>query len=138
MFVAKNLVRMHDMDMAGLLYFPRQFRFVHDTLEDFMSQEGMPFESLFYEKEFMFVIVHCESDYFHPMKLGDHLEVHMVCKEIGRTSFTLLYHIYREDGLELGQAKSIHVTIDKKTRKKIPVPKPLKDVLMKHCCRDTQ
>ena len=58
MFVAKNLVRMHDMDMAGLLYFPRQFRFVHDTLEDFMSQEGMPFESLFYEKDFMFVIVH--------------------------------------------------------------------------------
>ncbi|ADI37832.1 Thioesterase [Waddlia chondrophila 2032/99] len=137
MFVGKNQVRMHDMDMAGLLYFPRQFRFVHDTLEDFMSQEGMPFETLFYEKDFMFVIVHCESDYFHSMRLGDDLEVHMVCKEIGRTSFTLSYQIYREDGLEVGRAKTVHVTIDKKNRKKIPIPKLLKDVLMKHYSRDS-
>lgn len=135
MFVARNQVRLHDMDMAGLLYFPRQFRFVHDTLEDFMSQEGMAFETLFYDNDFMFVIVHCESDYFHPMKLGDHLEVHMLCKEIGKTSFTLLYHIYREDGLEVGRAKTVHVTIDKKKHKKIPIPKKLKTVLEKHYSR---
>jgi 1,4-dihydroxy-2-naphthoyl-CoA hydrolase len=135
MFVAKNQVRLHDMDMAGLLYFPRQFRFVHDTLEDFMAQEGMPFEKLFLESAFIFVIVHCESDYFHPMKLGDKLEVHMLCQEIGTTSFTMLYHIYREDGLELGRVKSVHVTLDKKKHKKIPIPKVLKNILEKHYSR---
>ena len=71
------------------------------------------------------------------MKLGDQLEVHMICKEVGRTSFTLLYQIYREDGLEVGRAKTVHVTIDKKEHKKIPVPKPLKDVLMKHYSRNS-
>ena len=136
MFVAKNQVRLHDMDMAGLLYFPRQFRFVHDTLEDFMALEGIAFEKMFYENDFMFVIVRCESDYFHPMKLGDKLEIHLHCKEIGRTSFTLLYHIYREDGLEVGRAKTVHVTIDKKMHKKIPVPKKLKTIFEKHSSRD--
>ena len=135
MFVAKNQVRMHDMDMAGLLYFPRQFRFIHDTLEDFTAQEGIPFEKVFYKKNYMFVIVHCEADYFHPMRLGDMLEIHLLCKEIGKTSFALTYHIYRQDGLEVGQAKTVHVTIDKEKHAKIPIPSELKQVLEKHYSR---
>jgi 1,4-dihydroxy-2-naphthoyl-CoA hydrolase len=132
MFTAKNQVRIHDMDMAGLLYFPRQFRFVHDALEDFMTQEELPFEQLFYHEDFMFVIVHCEADYLAPMKLGDRLEIQLHCKEIGTTSFTLLYHIYRENGEKVGQAKTVHVAINKKEHKKIPIPDPLLNILKKH------
>lgn len=132
MFIAKNQVRVHDMDMAGLLYFPRQFRFIHDTFEDFMTHEGMAFEKMFYNSDFMFVIVHCEADYFHPLKLGNRLEIHLICEKIGNSSFTLLYHIYREDGLEVGRAKTVHVTINKKLHQKILIPNELKKLLEKH------
>lgn len=133
MYVTKNKVRLHDMDLAGLLYFPRQFRFVHDALEDFMANEGLPFEQIFHDSPFIFVIVRCESDYLVPMKVGDNLEIHLHCNKIGRTSFSLSYRIYRDDGLEMGKAKTVHVALNKKKHQKIPIPKKLLNILKKHC-----
>jgi len=54
MFITKNTIRMHDVDIVGILYFPRQFRFVHEALEDFLTSEGIPFDKLLQEKNFLF------------------------------------------------------------------------------------
>jgi 1,4-dihydroxy-2-naphthoyl-CoA hydrolase len=136
MFVAENQVRMHDTDMAGILYFARQFRFVHDTLEDLMESEGLNFDYLFHKENFVFVIVHAEADYFAPVKVGDRLEIQAWCESIGTSSFTMCYIINKRDGsqdeIKIGSAKTVHVTLDTKTRKKIPIPKKLKDVLKKY------
>ncbi len=137
MFTSQNKVRLHDMDMAGLLYFPRQFRFVHDALEDFMAKEGFPFSKLFKGHGPLFVIVHCEADYYAPMKVGDVLNVSVHCAHIGTTSFTLHYNILREDGTELGKAKTVHVSLDKESRKKITIPQPLLKVLELHKLKDS-
>ena len=132
MFVSQNLVRMHDIDMAGILYFPRQFRFVHEALEDFMDSEGYGFNRLFKTGDFLFVIVHCEADYFSPLKLGDKLTLHVHVESMGETSFTLFYNIYKSDGLEVGTAKTVHVAIERTAHKKILLPKELKTILQKH------
>jgi len=132
MFVTKNLVRMHDIDMAGILYFPRQFRFVHEALEDFLESEGYSFDKVFREGEFNFVIVHCEADYLAPLRIGERLEVHMYVENIGRTSFTFCYNIYNADGVEVGTAKTVHVAIEKEKHKKVLIPPVLKKVLKKH------
>ena len=132
MFVAKNKVRIHDMDMAGLLYFPRQFRFVNDALEDFLESEGLPFDYLFHKEDFVFVIVHCESHYLEMLELDNRLEVHVGVEKIGNTSFTLFYNIYREDGTEVGAAKTTHVCLSRSFKKKIPVPGKLLPILEKH------
>lgn len=128
MFIAENQVRMHDVDIAGILYFPRQFRFVHDALEDFSEASGMPFAHIFHVETFIFVIVHVESDYFVPLHVGDRIQVHLNIQEIGRTSFTLNYKIYRGEVLT-GSAKTVHVTIDAVTRKKIPIPPKFRQIL---------
>lgn len=133
MFIAQNTVRMHDTDMAGILYFARQFRFAHDALEDFMHSEGVKFQDLFKKKEYAFVIVHAEADYIAPVQVGDFLEVHLTVARLGVTSFTLNYQIYRKsDNLLIGTAETVHVTIDPKTRKKIHLPAKLKTLLSKH------
>lgn len=137
MFVSKNKVRMHDTDMAGILYFPRQFRFVHDAWEDLMEKEGLCFHRLFNEEPFAFVIVHAEADYLAPLQVGQKLDVHVSIEAIGTTSFTIDYQIYREDKTLIGTAKTVHVTIDRKTRKKIPVPDELKKKLSKYTCSST-
>lgn len=132
MFVSYNQVRMHDVDMAGILYFPRQFRFVHDALEDFSDKNGMAFAHLFQKDKFLFVVVHAESDYFSPLHVGDKLEVHLSISNIGTTSFTIQYKIYKLDKTLTGTAKTVHVTLDWETRKKIPIPKRFKLLLEKH------
>src|SRR6516225_1480040 len=96
MYKTHNKVRMHDTDMAGLLYFPKQFRFVHEALEDLMDSEGFDFENILHEQDFVFVMVHVESDYLLPLKVGDLIEVHVTVEHIGNSSFTMEYYIYRK------------------------------------------
>lgn len=121
-FISKNKVRMHDTDMAGILYFARQFRFAHDALEDFIESRGMTFHQLFKREKFVFVIVHCEADYFLPLAVGDDLEVHLAVEKVGTTSFTLYYKIYNRDKKLVGTVKTVHVCLDSGTRAKIPIP----------------
>lgn len=131
MFIAKNQVRMHDTDMAGILYFPRQFRFAHDALEDFAASEGLSFNEVFLKEDFVFVVVHAEADYLKALRIGDQLDVHLMCERIGTTSFTVVYKIYRQKEL-VGTAKTVHVTLDSKTRESIPIPAQLRTKLELH------
>lgn len=132
MFLAKNKVRMHDTDMAGILYFPRQFRFIHDAWEDLMETENLNFDVLFNRENFIFVVVHAEADYLSPLRVGDELDVKVRVAHIGTTSFTIAYQIFKKNGSLTGTGKTVHVTLDNPTRQKIPVPKILRDKLEKY------
>lgn len=124
---------MHDTDMAGILYFPRQFRFVHDALEDLMAKDDLSFDVLFKKEDYSFVVVHAEADYKSSLFVGDEVEVRMELERIGTTSFTWNYFIYKKKDRTLaGTAKTVHVTVDRVTRKKIPIPPHLLEILKKH------
>ncbi|KIC74233.1 1,4-dihydroxy-2-naphthoyl-CoA hydrolase [Neochlamydia sp. TUME1] len=133
MFISYNKVRMHDTDMAGILYFAKQFRFVHDALEDLMDQEGITLDHLFHHSSFAFVVVHAEADYLKPVKVGDALEVHVEVIHLGTTSFSFAYKIFRKvDHLLIGKAKTVHVCLDTQTRSKITLPDELKNIFKKY------
>lgn len=132
MFIAKNQVRMHDTDMAGIIFFASQFRFAHDALEDFTASEGLGFDHVFHKAHFVFVIVHAEADYLASLAVGDPLEVHLTVEHLGNSSFTICYNIYKPERVLVGTAKTVHVTLDAKSRKKIPIPASLRKILEKH------
>lgn len=135
MFIAKNQVRMHDTDMAGILYFPRQFRFAHDALEDFIESLGFTFDQIFKREHFVFVIVHAEADYFASLHVGDKLKVVLTISNIGTSSFTISYDIFKVGkNIEtlMGKAKTVHVTLDSSSRTKIPIPENFKQLLNQH------
>lgn len=124
---------MHDTDMAGILYFPKQFRFCHDALEDFVEQQGLSFNEVFNEKPFVFVVKHCEADYHAPLFVGDDLTVDLSVEKIGHTSFVIDYQIYKDNPKTLvGTAKTVHVTLDNATRTKIPVPDEIRTTFEKY------
>lgn len=139
MFITHNQVRMHDTDMAGILYFPRQFRFAHDALEDLFSEANLSFHQIFHKENFVFVIVHAEADYLATLRVGDKLEVHVTIERIGTSSFTVVYRFYLESSQKLvGTAKTVHVTLENSSRIKIPIPETLKVILMKHLEKNGQ
>lgn len=132
MFIAHNQVRMHDTDMAGIIFFTRQFRFAHDALEDFVESFGFPFDQVFHQENFVFVIVHAEADYLAPLRVGDKLDIHLSIERVGESSFTVSYLIYKQDKTLVGKAKTVHVTLESTTRKKIPIPESFKKCLEEH------
>lgn len=131
-YITHNIVRMHDTDMAGRLYFARQFRFAHDALEDFVSSEGLDFNYVFHEANFVFVIVHCEADYFGLLKVSDKITTHLTVEHIGNTSFTLFYEFFMESKELIGTAKTVHVTLDRLSQQKLSIPPELRSVLEKY------
>lgn len=122
MFITHNKVRMHDTDMAGILYFANQFRYVHDALEDIFTAEDYPFEALFHRENFIFVFAHVEADYLKPLKIGDNLDVHVHMEKIGRSSLIFAYHIYRAQEELVGTAKTVQVCLEKSSRQKMAIP----------------
>jgi 1,4-dihydroxy-2-naphthoyl-CoA hydrolase len=131
MFTAYNKVRMHDIDMAGILYFPRQFRFVHDAFEDLLETLGISLYEIFKSFPFVFVIVHAEADYLRPLHVGDALRVELHVAKLGNSSFTFKYAIYRGEELT-GTALTTHVALDAQTRTKINLPQELREALQKY------
>lgn len=135
-FETRNLVRMHDTDMAGILYFPRIYRFVNDGLEDFMESEGYGFIKVLQSSKFLTVMVHCEADYYSPLKVGDELQMHIAVQSIGSSSFTLVYEIYKTDHTHAGHAQTTFTVIDRESKQKVPIPDTFKSMLEKYLLKD--
>ncbi len=128
MFTYTTKIRLHDTDAAGIIFFANQFKIIHDAYEDLLEEFGWSFQKMLKKTDFFLPIVHAESDYKTPVLVGDKIVVAIKVGHIGKTSFSFEYTLKREKTL-VGTAKTVHVTINQKTRKKIPMPSALRKAL---------
>lgn len=130
MFTYHTQIRLHDTDAAGLIFFANQFKLIHDAYEHLLEQYNFSFPQMFKGGKYFLPIVHAESSYKAPLAVGDKIAISIKVGHIGTTSFSFEYQIHRGKAL-VGTAKTVHVTIDFKTKKKTPLParvrKALKD-----------
>ena len=131
MYTYQTKIKLHDTDAAGLLFFSHQFEMIHDAYEALLETIGFGFAALIREKDFFLPIVHAESDYKAPLHAGDNLVITVKVGHIGETSFSFEYVIRNRKKMIVGTAKTVHVTINKKTRKKIPLPKEIRNSIEK-------
>jgi YbgC/YbaW family acyl-CoA thioester hydrolase len=76
-------------------------------------------------------IVHAQADYKHPLFIGDTVTIKMSLSRMSQTSFTISYLLRNQKRTLVGQAQTVHVYINKKKRKSVPLPKDLCRVLKK-------
>ena len=122
MFTYQTKIKLHDTDAAGLLFFSHQFEIIHDAYEALLEDIGFSFADLIRNQDFFLPIVHAESDYDKPLFVGDLIEVQVSVDSIGKHSFTFAYKLLKANGEIVGTAKTVHVTMDKASQKKIPLP----------------
>jgi len=128
MFTYKTKIRLHDTDAAGIIFFANQFKIIHDAYEDLLEKFGWSFQTMLHGTDYFLPIVHAESDYMAPVLVGDKIAISIKVGHIGKTSFSFEYSLKR--GITLvGTAKTVHVTINQKTRQKIPLPSALRRAL---------
>ncbi len=128
MFTYKTIIRLHDTDAAGLLFFANQLKIVHDAYEQLLEKFGCSFQSMLTGGKYFLPIVHAESDYKTRLLTGDKIVITIAVGHIGNTSFSFIYDIKRGKTL-VGTAKTVHVTINQKTGKKIPLPPKMRKAL---------
>lgn len=130
MFTYTTKVRLHDTDAAGIIFFANQFKFIHDAYEELLEKKfAQGFQAILKGTRYFQPIVHAESDFKAPVFAGDKLAITVKLHSIGKTSFSLEYTLKRAKTL-VGTAKTVHVTVDQKTRKKIPLPSNLRRSLI--------
>lgn len=131
MFTYQTQIRLHDTDAAGLIFFANQFNIVHDAYELLLEKFGFSFSQMLKGGKHFLPIVHAESDYLKPLAVGDKIKINIKIGHIGTTSFSFEYLIYRGKTL-VGKAKTVHVTINSKTKTKIPLPDKLHKALTRY------
>lgn len=125
--LSKNIVvRLHDTDAAGLLFFAHQFFYAHDAYEELLRTIGLPMNDLIARAEFFVPIVHAESQYLQGLHVGQELTVSVAIASVGTTSYTLEYELKSVSGNVVGRAKTVHVSIARDTKKKTPLPELLR------------
>ena len=122
MYTYQTKIKLHQTDAAGLLFFSHQFSIIHDAYEAMLETIGFSFAELIRHQDFFLPIVHAEADYDKPLFVGDVIEIQVVVEKIGKHSFTFAYKLFNAKHELVGSARTVHVTMDKKTQKKIPLP----------------
>ncbi len=129
MFTIDFSVQLPDTDAAGILFFGNYFRLAHDAYEAFMETIGFSLRHIIGEADFLVLIAHAEADYSKPMRLGDKLTAELQVENLGQASFVLAYSLKDVNNDIAATVKTVHVTIDKKSGGKIPLPERLREKL---------
>ena len=129
MYTYKTTVKMHDTDSAGILFFGNQFKIIHDAYEAFLESIGFSFTAILKKTNFFVPIVHAEADYKIPLFVGDRITVEVTIEKIGHTSFIVNYTLRSSKDRLLGTAKTVHVSVNSKSHRKIALPVKFRQAL---------
>lgn len=132
MYQTRYTIRFHDTDAAGVIYFANLPRIAHCCYEEFLETKGLSIRQAMDEKRYRIPVVHSDADYFHPIRLGDHLDVELEVSRIGKSSFTVEYRFRNERGEEAARVHTVHVVVDGEQCTSREIPPPLREALTHH------
>jgi 4-hydroxybenzoyl-CoA thioesterase len=113
-------------DPAGIMFYPRCFEFVNQTVELwFRDALGCGFAELHKERGIGIPAVHIETDFVKPAYLGETLEMELTLTELRRSAFSVV--VRAKVGGELKfRADTEHAFASLKPIKAVPIPDDLR------------
>lgn len=122
----RRKVMFKDCDPARIVFYPRYFEMLNDTVECFFDEVlGCPFEAL--HMGHAVPTARIETVFLAPSRLGDWLEIALECKRLGRSSLDLAFAARCGDEMRLTAASTIvHVGPEGRS---VPWPDGLRKVL---------
>lgn len=86
MFHTKERLSFYDCDPAGIIFYASLLKIAHTAYEKFLTQI-IPNRNFFFDEELVLPIVHCEADYYKPLKAFDEIDVSVLVREVKDNSF---------------------------------------------------
>jgi 1,4-dihydroxy-2-naphthoyl-CoA hydrolase len=127
----KKAINFYDCDPAGILFFGRIFEICHAAYEDLIGSFNLK-SDYWSNKNFAVPIMHTEAEYLLPLKAGDNVTVEVAVCKLKNSSFELRYTCRNEKNKVTNEVRTVHIFIDKKEWKKIPIDPEVKQNLSKH------
>ena len=93
-----HVVRFHETDAAGVVYFANLLTFCHEAYEAALAAVGIDVALFFSRDRNVAVpVIHAEADFYRPVRCGEAIAIHLIPKQLTAHSFEIHYAIYRED-----------------------------------------
>jgi 4-hydroxybenzoyl-CoA thioesterase len=88
-FTRDLIIRFEHCDAAGLIFYPRFFGLVNETVEDWFASLGHSFKSLHVDQRKGVPTVRFECEFVGPVRIGDMLHQQLGVDSIGNSSLNL-------------------------------------------------
>ncbi|MEM7482798.1 MAG: acyl-CoA thioesterase [Acidobacteriota bacterium] len=106
-------VRFGDVDTAGIVYYPRIPHYFHVAMEEAFGRDlGLPYAQLINEQKRGLPAVRLEVDYRRPLAYGDEIEAEARILDLGRTSVTWRFRLYKSNGELAVEGRVVTVWMD--------------------------
>lgn len=105
-YTHRRKVMFKDCDPARIVFYPRYFEMLNDTVECFFDEVlGCPFEAL--HLGHAVPTARIDTQFKSPSRLGDWLDITLTCTRLGRSSLNLDFTVTCGDELRLTAASTL-------------------------------
>jgi acyl-CoA thioester hydrolase len=125
-------VRWSEVDPQGIVFNPNYLMYAGLVMTEYMRALGCvrTLEDAAREQTDVFT-VHAELNFYDSAKYDDELSIGARCTYLGRSSFRLLFGIFRGEEL-LTEVRGAYVFTDLRNRRPIPLPEKWVDAIVTH------
>ena len=99
-FTTQKLVRFHQCDPAGIVFYPQFFYLLHEVQEDFLAHIGFPQHRMI-ENGFGTPVVDIRTRFLDMCRYGDDITISVSISKLGNSSMGMDYEIHSADNLKL-------------------------------------
>ena len=129
-FVIEQRVAWSDVDLAGIVYFPRYFSYFENAELEWIRRQGLSYEGFLDEIGVWMPRVACHSNFRAPAKLAELLSIEMRLDRLGKTSFTLGFDAFRlPERTSIADGYIVVATVERDSFRPTPVPERLVQLL---------
>jgi 4-hydroxybenzoyl-CoA thioesterase len=127
-FTRNIVARLEHCDAAGIMFYPRFFALVNETVEDWFAGLGHSFKVLHVDQRKGVPTVRFESEFVAPVRMGDTLRQSLGVDAIGNSSLNLK-HLAAVGDRAVARFDQTIVFTDLATMKAEPWPTALRDAI---------
>jgi len=120
MFTVKRRINFYDCDPAGILFYAKLFEICHSVYEEMINSFKLK-ENYWSNDSFVVPIIKTDGAYFKPLRAGDIVSINLSVTLLKGSSFELTYEWINNAGELAAKARTVHVFVNKKRWKKIPI-----------------
>ena len=131
-FVVHEYVRWGDVDIIGIIRYDAYLRFFEFAESELLRAVGLLYHDMVAHHAVTLPRKIMHAEFVTPARLDERLTIHTYVSAIGRTSLTLNFDMFADDGSPRARGYLVLVSVDIVSLEKRPLPPALIDRLAPH------
>ncbi|NEQ53380.1 MAG: acyl-CoA thioesterase [Leptolyngbya sp. SIO3F4] len=117
-FTHRRIIRFHETDAAGVVYFANILTLCHEAYEAALSVAGINIRVFFGGGTLAVPVVHASVDFRRPLHCGEEVAISLIPKSLDGTTFEISYSLSNAEQKTVATALTRHVCIDSASRQR--------------------